>query len=257
MNEDGRPRLFCFHHAGAGVSSFARWQRVFGEHREVVPVLLPGRDARAAEPRITDPDRLTAELLDTLGPLLDRPYALYGHSLGALVAHTLARTVARLGLRRPDRVVLGAALPPHLPSPLLPAPFPPDHELLCRLVAQGQLPRQALEEGEDGVWHRRALPVIRDDLKLAGALRDTAGGPPLDVPVLAVAGHDDTVAPVTEIGQWRAYTTAGFALRTVTGGHFFVRDARLPGLLREELDGELDGATPPSPAAVRSGSSTV
>lgn len=252
MSEDSRPRLFCFHHAGAGVSSFGRWQRVFGERREVMPVLLPGRDARAAEPRITAPDRLTAELLDTVVPLLDRPYALYGHSLGALVACSLARTVDRLGLRRPDRVVLGAALPPHLPSPLLPAAFPPDHELLCRLVEQGQLPRQALEEGEGGVWHRRALPVIRDDLLLAAALR-AAGGEPLGVPVLAVAGRGDAVAPVQQIEQWRTYTTAGFALRTVEGGHFFVRAAQLPRLLSEELD----RPAYPSPAAVRPGSSTV
>ncbi|MCS0639616.1 thioesterase domain-containing protein [Streptomyces sp. LP05-1] len=252
MSEDTRPRLFCFHHAGAGVSSFARWQRIFGARREVVPVLLPGRDIRAAEPRITDPDRLMAELLRSVGPLLDRPYALYGHSLGALVAHALARTIDRLGLRRPDRVVLGAALPPHLPSSLLPAPFPQGHELLCRLVAQGQLPRQALEEGEDGVWHRRALPVIRDDLKLAAALR-AVGGEPLEVPVLAVAGREDAVAPARQIEQWRTYTTAGFALRTVEGGHFFVRAPRLPRLLREELDRPAYA----SPAAVRPGSSSV
>ncbi|MFR9798060.1 thioesterase II family protein [Streptomyces sp. MS06] len=235
MTGHARPRLFCFHHAGAGVSSFARWQGVFGERREVVPVLLPGRDARAAEPRITDPGQLMAELLDSVGPLLDRPYALYGHSLGALVAHTFAHAVAGLGLREPDLVVLGAALPLHLPSPLLPDPFPSDHELLCRLVAHGQLPRAALEEDEDGVWHRRALPVIRDDLKLATTLRAAEGGP-LHVPVLAVAGREDAVAPVCQVEHWRAYTTAGFALRTVAGGHFFVRDGRLPRLLSEELD---------------------
>ncbi|MFE3637870.1 thioesterase II family protein [Streptomyces sp. NPDC059168] len=235
MSGHARPRLFCFHHAGAGVSSFARWQRVFGERREVVPVLLPGRDARAAEPRITDPGRLTAELRHSLGPLLDRPYALYGHSLGALVAHTLAGAVAGLGLREPDLVVLGAALPPHLPSPLLPDTFPSDHELLCRLVAQGQLPRAALEEDEDGVWHRRALPVIRDDLRLAAALRAVGRGS-LRVPVLAVAGREDAVAPVRQVEHWSTYTTAGFALRTVAGGHFFVRDGRLPRLLSEELD---------------------
>ncbi|MDQ1008571.1 surfactin synthase thioesterase subunit [Streptomyces sp. V4I23] len=251
MSGDARPRLFCFHHAGAGVSSFARWQRVFGESREVVPVLLPGRDARAAEPRITGPDRLTAELLDTLGRLLDRPYALYGHSLGGLVAHTLARAVARLGLREPDLVVLGAVLPPHLPSPLLPATAAPDHELLCRLVAQGQLPREALEEDEDGIWHRRALPVIRDDLRLAAALR-TAAGEPLHVPVLAVAGREDAIAPAHKAEQWRAHTTAGFALRTVAGGHFFVRDAELPRLLSEELHASAYA----SPAVVRPKSST-
>ncbi|WP_051338024.1 thioesterase II family protein [Streptomyces flavidovirens] len=230
------PRLFCFHHAGAGVTSFARWQNVLGERAEVVPVLLPGRDARVREPRITAPARLLDEIMDQVGPRLDRPYALYGHSLGALIAYTFARTVEATGLRGPELVVVGAALPPHLPSPLLPAAFPPDAQLLPWLVSCGVLPAEAAEAGEGGIWQRRVLPTIRDDLLLADALRRTGRGP-LRTPVLAVAGREDHIAPAHLVEEWRRYAPAGFGLRTVPGGHFFVRDRPLPEFLRETVHG--------------------
>ncbi|MFH8571857.1 thioesterase II family protein [Streptomyces sp. NPDC017993] len=237
------PRLFCFHHAGAGVSSFARWPHVLGDRASVVPVLLPGRDARVRDPRITDPEKLVDELTDRLGSQLDRPYALYGHSLGGLVAHAFARSVAGAGLPEPTVVVVGAVLPPHLASPLLPAAFPPDGELLSWLVSHGVLPAEALEGGEDGIWRRRVLPTIRDDLLLAHALRRRAGTP-LNRPVVAVAGQQDTIAPPHLVARWRRYAPAGFTLRTVPGGHFFVRDRPLPQLLGHVLDGLKGGYRP-------------
>ncbi|NEB20180.1 thioesterase domain-containing protein, partial [Streptomyces coelicoflavus] len=91
---DGPPcTLYCFAHAGAGVSGFRHWRTGTGPGVTTVPVLLPGRGGRRREPRATSRDELLAALL---GPLADQvadghPYALYGHSLGGVVAHTLAR----------------------------------------------------------------------------------------------------------------------------------------------------------------------
>nr|WP_239096873.1 thioesterase domain-containing protein [Streptomyces sp. SID11385] len=230
--------MLCFPHAGAGGAAFARWQSVFGDHPQVVPLPLPGRDTRAGEPRLTDPTALMDDLLCRAGPLTDAPYALYGHSLGALVAHHFAHEAATAGYRPPVSVVLGAVQPPHLPSPLLRHELPADDKaVLRRLVSWGLLPERAALEGEDtaGLWRRRVLPVLRDDLLLAHALRAGAAGP-LDMPVLAVAGRADTLAPPGLVAQWRQYAPAGFALRTVPGGHFFVRERRLPELLARALD---------------------
>jgi len=234
----GRPlRLFCFHHAGAGVSSFARWQRVFGTSAEVVPLLLPGRGVRARERRITDPDELTAELDSMIGPLLDRPFALYGHSLGGLVAYSFACALQRADRPLPELVAVGAVLPPHLRSPVLSAARLTDAALLQRLVAYGVLPPDAVEEdAETGIWRRRVLPALRDDLKLGEALC-VAGGAPLRTRLLAVAGHGDPIAPMPEVAEWCQYAPSGFELRTVPGGHFFVRDRRTPELLAEVVRG--------------------
>lgn len=237
-------RLFCFHHAGAGVSCFAAWQRVFGAAVEVVPVLLPGRDTRAREPRITGAEQLVAELTARLGPLLDRPYAFYGHSLGGMVAYTLARALEEAGAPGPDAVAVGALPPPHLPSPLLPERLPPDAELLPWLVARGVLPPVAAA-AEGGMWRRRVLPTLRDDLLLARALRARADSA-LSCPMLAVAGRADTIAPAPLVARWRRYAPAGFRFLTLPGGHFFVRDPALPALLRDVLPGLVRTVRPES-----------
>ncbi|MEK8173840.1 alpha/beta fold hydrolase [Streptomyces sp. M19] len=85
-----RLRLLCFHHAGGTASSFAAWQRAFPPDVAVVPVQLPGREHRGAEPRYRDLAALVADLDDELSPLLELPYAVYGHSMGALIGHALA-----------------------------------------------------------------------------------------------------------------------------------------------------------------------
>ncbi|MFI9782632.1 thioesterase II family protein [Kitasatospora sp. NPDC051984] len=244
------PRLICFHHAGAGISAFARWQSVIGPSADVVPLLLPGRGPRIRERRITDPDRLVAELDSLIEPLLDRPFALYGHSLGGLVAHAWAAARQRSGGPQPELVALGAVLPPHLRSPVLAAAALPDPELLRRLVGYGVLPPGAVEEDEaTGLWRRRVLPALRDDLYLGRAICER-GGEPLHTRVLAVAGEGDPIAPLSGVSQWARYAPGGFELRTVPGGHFFVRERAAPRLLAEQLDGPRAGSRAlPRPAS--------
>ncbi|WP_051840079.1 thioesterase II family protein [Streptomyces sp. NRRL F-5126] len=232
------PWLFCFHHAGAGTSAFAQWQAVLGDTAEVVPILLPGRGTRVREARITDPVELVAEIEALVGPMADeRPYLVYGHSLGGLAAYTFARTRCAAGLRPPERVVVGAVQPPHLRSPVLRSAHLPDLELLFLLVGFGALPLEALHHEE--LWRRRVLPALRDDLKLGEALCVTETSPahPLDAPILAVGGSRDPIAPLSGMAEWARYAPGGFELRTVPGDHFFVRRPAIAELLRDVVAG--------------------
>ncbi|MFJ5528933.1 thioesterase II family protein [Streptomyces sp. NPDC093261] len=226
------PWLFCFHHAGAGVSSFARWQRDLGDAAEVVPVLLPGRGPRSREPRITDAVELMAELRDLILPLLDRPYLLYGHSLGGLVAHALTLALQEDGLHPPARVIIGAVPPPHLRNLLLRSIGLTDQQLLELLVDLDAIPEEAA--GRDtALWQRRVVPALRDDLRLGESLCQWGAGARLRTPLIALAGRDDPISPLADMAEWADYTDAGFRLQTLAGGHFFVRERSVPRLLRE------------------------
>ncbi|MFD8839536.1 thioesterase II family protein [Streptomyces griseofuscus] len=233
---DERPlRVHCFAHAGAGVSAFAGWRRDLGPGAQPVPHLLPGRDGRRREPRVTAPEALLAETMGHFtgeGGAGSAPYLIYGHSLGALIAYTLARALREAGLPAPALLVVGACPPPDAASDLPDARRAPDEDLLRLLGGARPLPAGA-EPG--GVWHRLVLPVLRADLQLADALRTAARRPsphgPLDVPVLAVAGRSDPLAPPESMAPWRRWTTGPFALRTVPGDHFFVRGRALPRLI--------------------------
>lgn len=228
---DAALRLFCFHHAGAGALSFARWAGRLSPEVSVVPVRLPGREARLREPRITGADELLRELDAELGPLLDRPYAFYGHSLGALVAHAFAAHHVRRGGSAPRLVVAGACSAPHVGMPLIDACGPSDEDIVGFLHHTGGF-RGPLAERPD--WLRLTVGIIRDDLALARSLR-ARPRVPLPCPLLAVAGRGDEVVPAEAVRAWRDYTSDTFRMAVVEGDHFFVRDPALPELLRTEL----------------------
>ncbi|MFH9608909.1 thioesterase II family protein [Streptomyces sp. NPDC017448] len=227
MSDRGPIKLYCFPHAGAGVSSFGRWPSAIGSAASSTPVLLPGRDGRRREKRIVDRRVLLADLLRRYGRPTEEPYGIYGHSLGGLIAYTVARAAHRAGLPRPAFVAVGACPPPDVGARLTDACELPDDELLDVLAGFGALPPDA---PRGGVWQRVALDVIRDDLRLARALRADADGP-LDVPLLVLSGRDDPLAGPDVMAGWRDWGTRTVVERTLPGDHFFVRGRELPRLL--------------------------
>jgi surfactin synthase thioesterase subunit len=228
-------RLYCFAQAGAGVSSFGRWQQHCGPGIDIVPLLLPGRGPRRREPRATDRDGLLGDLF---GPLADAagqgPYVLYGHSLGGMVAYTLTRALLDAGLPGPALLAVGACPAPHTAARTAVPGELTDEQLLSFVGELGAAPDGPLAE-RGSVWHRTVLPVLRDDVTLARALRaaamDDATGGPLPVPVLAVGGREDPVAGPAALDGWQQWTSDRLVRRTVPGDHFFVRGPEVPRLI--------------------------
>ncbi|MER5950759.1 thioesterase domain-containing protein [Streptomyces sp. NPDC001904] len=227
-------RLFCFGHAGAGASGFGRWQHHCGPGVDVVPMTLPGRAGRRREPRATSRDALLEDLFAPLAAAAARgPYALYGHSLGALVAHALTRALLEAGLPAPKLLAVGACHAPHTTAPAVPRAQAGDAGVLEFAAAAGAAPRGVLA-APTGLWHRTVLPVLRDDLALARALRTAAAADrPRALPVLllAVGGAHDPLVDAAALDGWRAWTRHPPARRTLPGDHFFQRTPAAPRLI--------------------------
>ncbi|MCW7945641.1 hypothetical protein AAW14_27420 [Streptomyces hygroscopicus] len=223
--------------------AFAGWRQRVGPGVAVVPVRLPGRESLRREAPITDADRLLVELTQDLGPLLDGPYGLYGHSLGALVAYRLARHLVETGHRAPALVAVGACPAPHLPSPLLAAGTArnlTDAQLAGLLTDDASVPEALLARRD---WLRATLGTLRADLRLAAGLR-TAEPAPLPCPLWAFAGRDDPMVSVAQVAAWERCTSSGFHLRTVAGGHFFVRDREVPAAVGAALHSAVPAPPP-------------
>lgn len=220
-------RLLCLPYAGAGGSVYARWQhglRDRGCSVEVIPVRLPGREGRAGEPRFTQLAPLVRALDAELGPLLDRPapYLVYGHSMGALLGYALTLRRQSRGARLPRALLLGAYRAPHLPASRIADLDTPDAELAAALARLGGLPAPLLDHPE---WLRVLLPVVRDDLSVcadADSLR-LSWISPVRVPLHLFAGERDALVGVREMVAWRRFAGRGCEIRTLPGGHFFVR----------------------------------
>jgi medium-chain acyl-[acyl-carrier-protein] hydrolase len=224
-------RLFCLPHAGAGASVFRGWPGGLPAGVEVGAVQLPGREARLAEPLMTNMGELIGALGKALKPYLDCPFALYGHSMGARVAFELARSLRSHGPMPAALFVSGC------PAPQIPLRQSyhqlSAEQLLAAFRELGGTPPEAFQYPE---LLEMMLPILKADFSLAETC-PYAAEPPLDCPIVAYCGDQDTEAPVGDVDAWRAQTSSSFSRHVLPGGHFFVqeRQGELLWLLAAEL----------------------
>lgn len=263
--ETGAPAiLFCLPHAGAGSSAFHGWAAAFGPGVQVRPVVLPGREGRIAEPAGFE----VADLARAIAAAADRPYAIYGHSMGGRLGFEVARELRRAGLPLPLRLYLGGCRPPDLArvaepgtvggtvsaDPLTGLSRATEDELVAQLSRLGGLPDEVAAEPE---LLELLLPAIRADLTWIDGYRYRPE-PPVPVPIGAFAGAADPVAAPFDMLGWAAHTAARFWLRTEPGGHFFAQDRtdRLAAAIRADLLAACSGTAseealpPPDPGEV-------
>jgi medium-chain acyl-[acyl-carrier-protein] hydrolase len=185
----------------------------------VIPVYgieLPGHGVRLREPAPTGMAELLCELAPIVEEIARQPGVLFGHSMGALIAFEVARTLAAGPGADPVLLVVSGCQPPRRRADLPHRRGLPDDELIAELVRLGSPP----EPLADPDIRRIALPILRADLTLVETFVHQLE-PPLQVPLLVLAGTDDPEAPPGDAGYWSEETTGGCTAVTVEGDHFF------------------------------------
>ncbi|MFD5556445.1 thioesterase II family protein [Streptomyces sp. NPDC127068] len=215
-----RPRLLCFSYAGGNAQTYVRWRRPLGEGVEVCPMQLPGHGERIGERPEHRWDALLDDVRTRLATMVDRPIALFGHSLGALLAFESARMlVAEHGVQ-PVRLLVSGHRAPQLPMREEALHHLPDTEFLAKLSERSRTLRALTDPG----FRKLLLPILRADFTASETYAFTEG-PPLTCPVTALGGEEDRDAELAELSEWRQHTTGGFELLAFPGDHFFVDDA--------------------------------
>ena len=228
--------LFCIPYAGGGASAFRNWSAFPAPQIAAERIQLPGRENRLAEPPF---DRL-APLVDALASVLqahcDLPFALFGHSMGALIAFEVARELRRRHALCPVHLFVSAHRAPQLPNPHAPVHSLCDDALAEELV---RLNKDSADVFRNAELRQLLLPLLRADLAVCEtyAYADEA---PLDCPISAFAGSDDARVSVSEIAAWGAQTKASFKLKVVDGDHFFLQSAE--AFLQDAISADLAGS---------------
>jgi medium-chain acyl-[acyl-carrier-protein] hydrolase len=231
-NPSGRG-LFCFPHAGGSSAVFRSWPKVLTAV-DVRAVQLPGRGGRFRERPLKRVRELAVAACDGLGPHFNEPFALFGHSLGALVAFEVARELRRRGGPQPVQLFISARRGPRRPDPVAPLHGLPDDQFLAQVRARyGGIPDVVLQEPE---LLALLLPTLRADLE---AVETYSYEPeaPLDVPISALGGLTDPWATLEDLEAWRGETRAGFKLSRFPGGHFYLEESE--AALLGELEAQL------------------
>jgi medium-chain acyl-[acyl-carrier-protein] hydrolase len=227
VRPDAAIRLLCFHHACAGAYTFRPWPRMLRSDVELVAVQLPGRENRYSEPLVSSAEAVLEALIASLGDSLGTRYAVFGHSLGALLAYLLACRVRRTGeLPPPVRLFLSSAcVPEHKNSGGSHRAGPhslSDEALIDRITVLGGTPAQILS---DRALLDIFLPVLRADFAILDRASRTAEHA-LDIPFTLLGGSTDPVVQPGDIDEWRRFSSQACQTHILQGGHFYLQHSQ-------------------------------
>ncbi|MFF5077648.1 thioesterase II family protein [Actinoplanes sp. NPDC000266] len=231
---DAASSLVCLPHAGGSASFFFPLARALAPDVDVLAVQYPGRQDRRHEPGIDSIPTLADLVADSLRSLDDRPFALLGHSMGALLAYEVALRTAAAGRPTPAHLFASGRRAPsryrddrfHLSS---------DGDMLAHVRRLGGPGSAALDDPE---LREMVLPVIRNDYRAVETYRHDPSAV-LDCPITVLTGDRDALVSTDEARAWAAHTTGPTDLEVLPGGHFYLSDStgQVAELLRRRLAG--------------------
>jgi medium-chain acyl-[acyl-carrier-protein] hydrolase len=226
-------RLLCLPYAGGSAMLFRTWPNLLPPDIEICAIELPGRGVRIREPPFTRMDPLVAGLAEAVKSILDKPFAIFGYSLGAMIGFELARYLRQTANNKPVHLFVAGRQAPQIPPARPPRYNLPDAEFIEELGRLNGTPKEIFEHPE---LTQLMLPMLRADFELVETY-SYRSGPPLDVPISAYGGLEDPETPRNELEAWREQTTASFRLQMFPGDHFFLNTS--PSVVIQSLAREL------------------
>ncbi|MDE3721848.1 alpha/beta fold hydrolase [Nocardiopsis sp. N85] len=215
--EGARLTVVLFPHAGGSANFYREWSADLPEEYALLVVQYPGRETRMGEPPVDRMEDLAEGAVAAIEECVSGPYALFGHSMGALVAYESTRRLAKGPLGAPVRLFASARCAPGREGPTAGVHLLDDDGLVAVIEALGGTPPGVLA---DHGLRSLVLPAVRGDYRLVDTYRPTAPAP-VDVPVTALAGADDPSVTPEEVAAWAETTTRGHVLEVLPGDHFF------------------------------------
>jgi len=225
-------RLFCFAHAGGGSSFFGKWKTEFGPEIEICPILIPGRESRITEEPYRRIDDIIDPLMCALSPEMNLPFALFGHSMGSILAFEVARRATEKGLPLKTLMVSGRRAP-HLRMRRRPLHLLQGEEFLKAIKTLNGTPDDVFNNDE---LMKFFLPSLRADIELNETYAPLTGKL-LSCEVMAYMGEADSEVNPSELIAWRELTSGNFKHHILSGDHFYLQENpdKLLSLMKKSL----------------------
>ena len=213
-------RLFCFPYAGGSAWSFCRWQQNLPAAVEVCGIELPGRATRQSEKPHARLSTLNEAMAEALLPYFDKPFAFFGHSMGALIGFEFARHLRRKYQLEPRHLFVSGRQAPQIPYGEKQTYDLPDDDFIQDLLRDGA-PEYAL----DPQLIRLLLPMMRADFEVVQTYVYEPE-PPLACPITVFGGLDDDSTGREQLSKWQYQTTSHCSVVMLPGNHFFIKTAQ-------------------------------
>ncbi len=218
-NPKARLRLFCFPYAGGGTAVFRGWADRLPPEIEIRVAQLPGRETRLSEAPFTSIHRLAAALAEAFTS--DKPFAMFGHSMGAVVSFELARLLRDDHGLEPQQMIVSGCRAPQLNLTSKTTYDLPETEFIEELIALNSTLRDVMEHPE---LMQLILPSLRADFE-AVQTYSYSPAPPLSCPLTAFGGLADPEVTREDLEGWGEQTRGDFKVRLLPGDHFFLHSS--------------------------------
>ena len=221
-NPSAALRLFCFPYAGGDIGIYRDWFKSLPAFVEVVAVQYPGRGIRFGEALVSSCDGMVSALSQHRAHFLEKPFAFFGHSSGALVSFELARELHRKGGARQVHHFISGRRALHLPRPGIVLHSLPDDEFIAELVRFGGTSSELLSRPE---IMEVFLPILRADFAI-GENFEYAGPDRLCANASLLFGEADAGFSSGDLDSWNELIQGDVDSFGCAGGHFFVNSHR-------------------------------
>jgi surfactin synthase thioesterase subunit len=228
---DPELRIVCLPHIGGGASLYHAWAEAMPDDVELCAVRLPGRENRLDEQPIDEMSALLDGLEAALAAVFDRPYVLFGHCSGSLVAFHLVRRLRAAGKPLPVLLIVSSIEAPAVRVVPDPMHVLPRAELFRRFADYGGIAPEVLDDPD---MMEMFEPAIRADYRLIERA-GYASEPPLGIPLTVIGGLHDPFVSYESMTAWRAETAERFSLHLLKTGHFVLEESAglVAGLLND------------------------
>jgi medium-chain acyl-[acyl-carrier-protein] hydrolase len=233
QNPNAALRLFCLPYAGGWSQIYRPWINHLSSDIELCLIDLPGRGLRLNEAPIVNLSALVEEIAINIHTYLDRPFAFFGHSMGALLSFELVRLLRQQGYPAPRHLFVSGHRAPHLMLDRIPIHNLPEHEFIEEMRRLEGTPEAVLANAE---LRELVFPALRADFQAIETYQ-YRHCEPLDCPITVFGGLQDIGVDIVALEGWRQYTTKKFGLQLFKGNHFFLHEAR--SLILQEIHQQL------------------
>ena len=225
-------KLICLPFAGGSKYAYHRFVRLAPDWLEIIPIDLPGRGSRMTEALLTDVEAILDDVMHQIRDLTMYPYAIYGHSMGALLALLTARRIRKEKLNEPLHLFVTGLGGPSVNDRIVRHNLP-EPQLIDELISLDGMPRDVLN---DRVMMSFFLPIIRADFEAIDNYQYQEDHK-LDIPITCIIGREEKITP-EKAQAWENETLAEVNVRRFPGKHFFIfeHDKEVIRLISKMLD---------------------
>jgi surfactin synthase thioesterase subunit len=210
--------LYCLPFAGGHAHSYRDFQAHMADFIFVKALDLPGRGRRLREPLLIDIEAMADDVFHRIQADIDgKPYAIYGHSMGALLGNILTKRILSTNLSAPLHLFFSGREASSI------CEDSPKHNLsekafIAHLHEMGGFPSEILTNTALMEFFE---PILRADFKASETYIYKAV-PPFDIPITLLHGMNDKEYPYADLFPWQQETRQPISIKQFPGDHFFI-----------------------------------